>query len=298
MKLKVVKNIEEYFNVIEDIRKERKVNWFRGVSKASHRLTPSLYREKAIVGLDHSGKSFGGDILRKSSAIIKDDLFFLEDFKRMYNTLNPESVNFNLMDYLYIMQHYDIPTRLLDFSLCEKVALYFAVCSSLDKNSNMSYKDEIESFLENGHELGLTDNGAAVYCIEPEELNRKSSVFVIRNNQNPIFDFKDITLEKLRKIDTPICIKTNNTDKRIIAQKGTFMFFGYQYPSLDYYDDFQDNITKIFIPNTFRYTIKKELEEEFSISYLTIYPDIKGVALKITDEINKKYMRDCRKVFG
>lgn len=80
---------------------------------------------------------------------------------------------------------------------------------------------------------------------------------VIEDNQNPIFDFEDITLKKLRVIDTPICIKTNNNDIRIRAQKGTFMFFGYQYPSLDYYDIFQDNITKIFIPNTFRYAIKK-----------------------------------------
>lgn len=71
MKLKVIKSIEEYFNVIEDIKKEKKVNWFRGVSKASHRLIPSLYREKSVVGLDHSGKSFEGIFLRKSSAIIK-----------------------------------------------------------------------------------------------------------------------------------------------------------------------------------------------------------------------------------
>lgn len=298
MRLKVIKSIEQYFNVIEDIKKEKKVNWFRGVSKASHRLTPSLYREKSVVGLEHSGKSFGGDILRKSSAIIKDDLVFLEDFKKMYNKYNPESENFNLMDYLYIMQHYDIPTRLLDFSLCEKVALYFAVCSSLGENSNMSYQDEIESFLEKGHELGLSNDGAAVYCIEPEEINRKSSIFVINDDQDPIFDFKDITLEKLRYIDTPICIKTNNSDRRIIAQKGMFMFFGYQYPSLDYYDAFQDNITKIFIPNTFRHEIKKELEEKFNISHLTIYPDIKGIALKITDEITRKYMSDCKKVFG
>lgn len=296
MNLQVVQNLDQYLEIIKKFKNDNEVSWFRGASKACYRLIPSLYRDLSQVGLEYSGRMFEEERMTKSSALLKEDLCFIEDFEKKYKALEPsKSKDFKLMDYLYIMQHYDIPTRLLDFSSCDKVALYFAVGSSQFNDITEDVNTEIEQFKEDS--IGLTESGSTIYCINPAIVNKESSIFKMSNNDS-ILDFKDMTRELISKIDSPICISTNNADDRIKAQKGKFVFFGYMYNPLDHYEIISKDITKIFIPNSCRYSIKKELEERFNISHQTIYPDIKGLALNITEKMNEKYVKNCIGFFG
>ena len=287
--LKIAHNIDEYLEIIEEAKSKNRI-WFRGMSKANRMLSPSLFREKRNIGLEYSsGNAKNGKWYRKSEAIMKSDIGVLEKFKKKYRELYPEkSKNYNLIDYLYIMQHYDIPTRLLDFSTNELIGLYFSVAK--DIKSNESTIDQEDDFLNN---YGSTSKGSSVHCIDP-----------IFSNYNcygkpEIINIDDVNdLNSIYKLDLPLCVTTNNKDLRIQAQNGVFMLYGLEYPSYDSREIFIPKITKVFIPNNFRSEIKQELKDKHNIHHSTVYPDLKGMSLEIIEEIELKYLKDCKEVFG
>lgn len=284
----IVRNIPEYIDAIKNAKEKNQI-WFRGMSKANRYLEPSLFREKRLIGLRYSGKEINGRRYRKSDAVIKSDYGVLNKFKKKYDLHFPqESKNFNLIDYLYVMQHYDIPTRLLDFSRNELIALYFSVSKEI--KSNESTNEQILDFTSNN---GISDKGSSIHCINPNLTNKNTygDEFVVN-----IDDVNDIN--SLYRHDLPICIETNNSIKRIKAQEGVFMFFGNDYRKYEDYDIFKTEITKIFIPNACRNKIKKELKTKYNIHHSNVYPDLKGIALEITEDIEDKYIKDCESVFG
>ncbi|NOQ75614.1 MAG: FRG domain-containing protein [Crocinitomix sp.] len=287
--LKIARNIDEYLEIIEVAKSKNRV-WYRGMSKANRMLTPSLYREKRDIGLKYSGgNAKNGKWYRKSEAVMKSDIGVIEKFKKKYCELYPEkSKKYNLIDYLYIMQHYDIPTRLLDFSTNELIGLYFSVAKDIKSNENA--EDQEEDFLNN---YGRTNKGSSVHCIDPFFSNE------ICYDNPEIINMDDVNdLNSIHELDFPICVTTNNKDPRIQAQNGVFMLYGREYPSYDSREIFIPKITKIFIPNHFRSKIKQELKEKHNIYHSIVYPDLKGISLEIIEEIELNYLKDCKEVFG
>lgn len=287
--LKIAHNIEKYLEIIQTA-KSKKRTWYRGMSIANRSLTPSLYREKRMIGSEYSGgKAKNGEFYRKSDAVMKSDVGVIDKFKEKYSALYPkETENYNLIDYLYIMQHYDIPTRLLDFSTNELIALYFSVAK--DIKSKETLQEQETDFTEN---LGYTDKGSSVYCIDPCFSNEKSyGISQIIN----IDDKNDKNF--FWNVDMPLCVSTNNKDPRIKAQSGVFMLYGREYLNYDSRDIFVPNLTKVFIPNHVRYEIKQELKDKYMIHHSVVYPDIKGVAKEIIEEIDCNYIKACKQVFG
>ncbi len=281
MILKVAKDIDEYLDIIKQIKSEISNHWFRGQSNSSYMLEPSLYRDKGII----TGDSTAAITMRgtKGKFILQDDISALYKFKTHFDKIQDCS-NFKFIDYLYVMQHYGIPTRLLDFTSDELVALYFSVSKENTKVKNT--EEEIQAFSVSE---GFTDQGSAVFCIDPVKTNQES--FLKKN----IVDLNDYDFESLGHIDIPVCIETKNPDKRIIAQKGVFVFFGYFVNPYDYYTVFNKTTYKIFIPNSCRKQILSELKSKHYISHSTIFPDIEGIAMDIKDEIKDKFKYDCAK---
>jgi hypothetical protein len=286
MILKFVKSIDDYLNITNEIRKNQQLSWFRGHEKVEYRLLPSLYREFRILGDEFKNKD--GKFHRKSDAIMKNDLSAVEKFKCHYKRIYGKS-DLSFVEYLYLMQLYDIPTRLLDFSTDELVALYFSLSTTGVNQTSNNPDDEIEEFIENRGYLG---NGACVFSIDPIWTNKKAAI------TDDIIDMKDATYETLNKIDLPFCIGTSNNNERIIAQKGVFVLFGYVYHPHDYYEILSDKTYKIFVPNSCKEKMFLELKERFNISHSTIFPDMKGISLEIKDEIEEKYKNDCSKIFN
>jgi len=290
MKLKVATSLDEYISIINE--EENKEIWYRGMSKASYYLTPSLFREKRKIGLEFSGIVINGKFYRKSDAILKSDLSAIDTFINYYQDFFPEKCkNFNLVDYLYVMQHYEIPTRLLDFSTNKLIALYFSVATASKVGNNIA--NEIEDFKTNE---GFSELGSSIHIINPAFTNNETNRFV--NLKDDVLNIDDINIDVLSEIISPICVKSTNKDPRIINQEGVFMLFGSDYRSYEDYQIFAENTTKIFIPNSCRLEIKEELKRKYCIKHSFVYPDIKGISLEIIDEINNKYYSDCLKVFG
>lgn len=286
MELRVVKSIDEYLEVILEVKNAFKSEvWFRGQNNASHYLIPSLFREKSIVGIDNVVKN--DYEYKKSDAIMKDDFTALEKFILAYDRLMKPQNNPNKVDYFYLMQHYDIPTRLLDFSKSELIALYFSL--SKKSKSKMNLDDEISSFFDNTD--GSSKYGSSVFCIDPYYTNLNTT------GKEIIYDLSVNDFDILEKIDLPICIKTSFDDKRLVAQHGVFVFFGYNYRNYEDYYPLNKRIYKIFIPNSLRKEMFEELKNKFKITHSVIFPDIKGISLEIIDEIENKYVEDCDRVF-
>lgn len=152
--------------------------WFRGQGMAKYTLLPSL--------------------LRHSNGLQKEQEMF-HTFRRFAERIfkNSESE----WETLFNMQHYHIPTRLLDWSETFGVALYFAV-----NNSD-----------------GIDDS--ALYLLDPLKLNEecgKDKVYRLPFDEE---EFKYSTIywqNKPFKANSPIAVEPVFQNDRINAQRGTF----------------------------------------------------------------------------
>jgi hypothetical protein len=106
----VARTLNEYTRILEEVFPEGTL-WFRGVSDASYLLTPSLYRHAS-----------------------KDDPAAMHTIeKEIYNTFAQRGTYLvgkdllNTPELIFLLQHYRVPTRLLDWSENPFIALYFAL---------------------------------------------------------------------------------------------------------------------------------------------------------------------------
>jgi len=160
--------------------------WFRGQASKSWALLPGYLRLSNAPSESTLLKRF-----KQSAAMLLD-----RDPKDTF-------------DWLFLMQHYGLPTRLLDWSESPLVALYFAVEEQ-----------------EKHH-----DFDAALWCLRPSDLNKKANIeddheeFFI-----PSFDdqeLKNYSLESLangpkRTRLLPIATIATRNNTRIQAQLGVF----------------------------------------------------------------------------
>ena len=106
-------------SVISSLREHFAFNsetWFRGQPRYNHNLLPSIFRQGA--GCDCS----------------YDESEMYREFLRRHPDHN--SSHKNWLDWLTLMQHFRLPTRLLDWTSNLLVALYFACLGSKDKDED------------------------------------------------------------------------------------------------------------------------------------------------------------------
>jgi hypothetical protein len=162
--------------------------WFRGQSEANWPLTPGLYRTDPSHG----------------------ELYLREEFKRRGLQLLPEKVPSNDWEWYFLMQHYGMPTRLLDWSDGSLFGLYFA----LRKND------------------GQCD--AAVWAVDPYWLND------VTWNQQVIFLAPEPVISEYlpaKDEDTlpawPIALEPPHLLRRIAVQRSCFTLHGARRESLE-----------------------------------------------------------------
>jgi putative transposase len=185
-----ITKLSEYVDAIEGVTSRLGISapkslWFRGQANEHWDLTPSAYRNANM-------NYFEREISR--------------DFRLLAGQFLDEKPA-NEIEWMFVMQHYGLETRLLDWSESFLTALYFAV---------EDYKNPANS---------------VVWVMRPAMLNLAVlGEITITTLDNPILE--DYTLGdthiRARRIgaELPVALRPAKNSRRILAQKGGFTLHG------------------------------------------------------------------------
>ncbi|CAI2523811.1 FRG domain-containing protein [Serratia marcescens] len=281
-----VTSVVDFMTRISNMEREKGcLYYFRGHSDYRYELVPGIYRKEKR-WINHEHKLFREIMLKCPN-----------DFKGNQTTFQ------NLVK----MQHYALPTRLLDITSNALMALYFACVGQKER----SVDGEVVIFKVNDTEVKYFDDYEVSLL---SNLSKQDYVFRIvtdfttgKDKYTFPFSMKGIDINIKRLIDAVqrdgcyiddsirdkdlnkvVCVKPEMDNPRIIRQDGAFLLFGMDkakkmppvFPE-SYLYDHPDG--KIIINYRYKNNIVSELES-LGISSSGVYPEIEHVASHIKNK--------------
>lgn len=249
------KNLTELLEYIEQYQKGRETVWYRGVNRSDYGLIPSIARSQKIKkesDVDELEKQIATSFLQRSPPFIDRELH--GPWKAMF-----------------FMQHYGIPTRLLDWSESPFVSLYFALANvSRNKRSK-------------------PDADVALWMCDPVLWNRTALSHItfkggILNDTSEEVKAYSPEMNVEQKATQPVMIYGVHNSPRIVAQRGVFALFGKSMKGMEKVfeeGDFPEKaLVKIVISKEKIDDLMQSLFQK-GFSESTIYPDLFGLSLEI-----------------
>jgi hypothetical protein len=250
-----VASLTEFVKSIERVTQEwtpKRVDWylqpwFRGHADIAWPLEPGWYRASNSV--------------RGTGDEYYDEGTLLETFRLRAPTYleRPPATDW---EWLFLMQHYGLRTRLLDWTQSSLIALYFAI------------RDNV----------GDTD--AAVWAMNPWWLNRETfGKFVLfPADDQRVNGHAPLRPGQKLKGKLPLAITPIQTNQRIAAQRGVFTIHGTERGVLDRLarrrGEWGPGLRRIVIPSANVDAIRRELAIS-GISESLIFPELGGLCREI-----------------
>jgi hypothetical protein len=189
---KLISTIQELLDYIQYMEDKWDTSnlWFRGLSRSSYGLIPSIYRKSVWKYTTDDANEVYGEFIRRGRAFIRTQS------------------EYSKWEWYHLMQHYGVPTRLLDWTEGALIALFFAV-----------------------RRLDSVDV-PCVWVVDPNWLNSVTSGHDVLYYTDPTYQEK-VDKKVLRRYeddtnlpDYPIAVLPPYIDNRIIAQKSVYTIHG------------------------------------------------------------------------
>ncbi len=235
-----IHSISDLINALREQAVEKELVWFRGHSRIEWKLKPSLAR--------HAGH------LEKETEIIKR-------FVQLAVPHITDELPRNDWEWIFLMQHYRVPTRLLDWTESPLAALWFVVNTD---NPEDKGKD------------------GAFWCLAPLCLNREARFRGHLETELPGFGKDDVLDSWLPDrqdkglAQNPVAATGPRNSRRMAAQLGNFTIFDRGSLPIEDIGE-QKHVWRLLIPSAAKAKIAEELKL-LRFNELTLFPDLDRVA--------------------
>lgn len=291
-----ISSLNQFLSAIQAVGRDGVECFYRGHSDEKYRLVPSVFRTDANgvpLYRDSEHEMFREILISNSN-----------DFREDRSTL----------DRMVRMQHYSLPTRLLDITANPLIALFFAVWSAdkrdrpgevivLGVNRSMIkyFDSDTASCLANLALMSAKDREQIAFRMMPnpeknyvpgvdpvEDLKLFNSQTQIERLLHYIGSEKPYFKPRIRPEDlqSVICVKSKRSNDRISSQSGAFLLFGHEVV-------LNEEGTPDIVVQRFRITNKPQILLELellNITESTVFPYIENSARDIRRRFQSKSM--------
>lgn len=251
---------------------------YRGHSDSTWRVSPSLFRQNPDVS------EFEHELIREMISLYPHE--FTHDV--------------TMFDRLVRLQHYGLPTRLLDVTRNPLVALFFAVsdldCTEKDgavlifttpTDRCKFYDSDVVSCMANlanlkaGERASLMESKATSIS-EFSKIHANDRLVQFIRAEKPYFQ------PRIKKVDLfrPVFVTAKRSNQRMAAQSGCFIIYGLP---ADEGPEYKRNIKvdKLIIPHQIKTDLQRRLQS-IGIEISTLFPEIDKAGGRILESYQSK----------
>lgn len=234
-----ITSVTDLLAVANELRQEWNGEvWWRGQPSVAYLLVPGVYR------IDRGVRAEQNLALR-----------FRQYAQTRYDKCPPHD---DFCSWLFLAQHYGLPTRLLDWSESPLVSLFFAA----DANSELN---------------------ASLYALHPHEMNRivNGDHTLVPVSSSPANELFRGAFDDRVKLEKTIAILSHELDSRMLVQQSVFTLHG-NHDDLLKLSESRRVIRTFNIPAASKGNIITELAS-LGIRRRTLFPDLANLANDLKD---------------
>lgn len=264
------KSFQDFVKLVERRQEAAGPLWFRGAGQAAYKLLPTLYRhrrEHAVAGLE----------------LLERNLMMRFQQRSIPFTTRALADNW---DQLFFMQHYGIPTRLLDWTENPFIGLYFAIMSS-----------PFSGRLAGNRPILTFSSDAALWILDPIAWNKhalRQQRFdrgILMPSDEALQSYKPLTRFNDMNV-YPVAIYGAHNSPRIVAQRGCFVIFGQSTQSME--DAFTQELfpasclQKVILTRDVLPAMRSSILKN-GITESVVFPDLDGLSKEIKRDFEFDY---------